>query len=194
MTEFTMGMKFQFYYWRDSYAVCLNTAFFITPTDYNVVSATKLEKCDKVLVKCLDNWDTWTDTDELLIGTCTLSSSEDITVYQYKPFENEYTRYLVGNDTYLENYCWPGPTPLYSWFLKYPNNPLYSLLWSWLDLNMSFKTAYEGLPSNNRAFEAPTGQKGFLGVFGEMVDTWKRDLVNYATPNPDGTIDLTVDS
>jgi len=81
MSEFTFGGKFQFYYWYKSYAICFNFAAFVTPTDYNVISASKLEKCDKVLVKCFDNWDSWTDEDELLIGTCTLSSSEDVTLY-----------------------------------------------------------------------------------------------------------------
>lgn len=61
--------------------MCLNFAAFITPTDFNWISATKVEKCERVLIKCIDNWDSWTDEDELLIGTCTLSSSEDITVY-----------------------------------------------------------------------------------------------------------------
>jgi hypothetical protein len=42
-------------------------------------------------VKCLDDWSSWTSEDELLLETCTLSSSEDITVYSYKPFEVLFT-------------------------------------------------------------------------------------------------------
>lgn len=180
MNEFTTGFKFQFYYWKQDYAVCLNFLFFITPTDYSIVSANKLTKCDKVLIKCLDDWDNWSNKDEMLIGTCTLSSSEDITLYQYKPFENEYRKYFVGNDTFMENYCWPGHTPFYSQLMKYPNNPYFALLWSWLDLDMSFKSAFNKLPSNNKAFEGPTGNKSWSDILNDMVSVLTNDMQNYA--------------
>lgn len=188
MSEFTVGAKFSFYYWINEYAVCLNMALFITPTNFNLISATKLEKCEKTLIKSLDDWNAWTDKEELLIGTCSLSSSEDITVYQYKAFESEYTRYYIGNDTYMNNYCFPGHTPLYSWFLKYPNNPFYAVLRAFLDLQMSFKTAFDGLPGNNKAFEGPTGAPTWSSILDNFVSSWTRDIGNYisalSTPPP----------
>ena len=148
MKEFRVGLKFDFYYWYADYAVCLDFAMYIDPVDYNLMSATKLEQCSRVLIKCMDDWSQWTSEDELLLGTCTLSSSEDITVYQYKPFETLYTDYLIGNNTNMVNYCWPGPSPFYSPFDKYPNNFMYANFMSWLDLNNAFKAAWIGLPSN----------------------------------------------
>jgi hypothetical protein len=35
---------------------------------------------------------------------------------------------LLGNSTYLENYCWPGFSPFYSYFYEYPNNFEYALV------------------------------------------------------------------
>ena len=105
------------YYWYNKYAVCLNLASFITTTDMSVVTAVKFETCTKTIVKCLDNWDSWTDEDELLLGDCSQSSSEDITIYKFDPWEETTSYYLLGNDTYNENYCWPGKTPFYSPFI-----------------------------------------------------------------------------
>ena len=141
MKEFTQGLDFQLYYWYDEYAVCLNVAWFTTTTEFNIITAVKLETCSRTIVKCLDNWDNWTDEEELLLGECTQSSSEDITVYQFKPWEADDKYYLFGNDTYNENYCWPGKTPFYSPFMKYPNNPLWAIVNSFYDLTYSFDTA-----------------------------------------------------
>ena len=63
MVEFTAGLKFEMYYWYADQAVCLDMAVFIKPTDFNIVSATKLEQCSRVLIKCIDNWDSWTNPD-----------------------------------------------------------------------------------------------------------------------------------
>ena len=114
MVEFTVGMKFEMYYWYASQAVCLDMGIVIAPTDFNIVSASKVEQCSRVLIKCLDDWTAWTDPDELLLGTCSLSSSEDVTVYEYKPVLTEYTHYFVGEQTYINHFCFPGATPLYS--------------------------------------------------------------------------------
>ena len=43
MQEFTFGVKYQFYYWYDDQAVCLNYATFVTPTDFSIITALKLE-------------------------------------------------------------------------------------------------------------------------------------------------------
>jgi len=57
----------------------------------------------------------------------------------------------------MNNYCWPGVTPLFSWVMKYPNNPFYAILWSYIDIRDSFMASYNALPSNNPAFERETG-------------------------------------
>jgi hypothetical protein len=69
---------------------------YLNPVTFTIKSATKLEQCTKVLVKCLDNWAEWTNVDELLIGTCTLSSSEDVTAWEWKPTEILYEKYWLG--------------------------------------------------------------------------------------------------
>ena len=53
---------------------------------------------------------------------CTQSSSTVINLYKYKPIKEVETTYLLGNSTYLNNYCWPGFSPFYSYFYKYPQN------------------------------------------------------------------------
>jgi len=33
---------------------------------------------------------------------------------------------LLGYNEYVENFCWPGYSPFYSYFYKYPNNLQYA--------------------------------------------------------------------
>lgn len=61
MKEFKYGTKFQWYYWYDEQAVCLNFAAYITPVTFDLVTATKFTGCQRVLIKCLENWDNWKD-------------------------------------------------------------------------------------------------------------------------------------
>jgi len=152
---------------------------FIEPVDFNIMSATKLEQCSRVIIKCLDNWDNWSNPDELLLGTCTLSSSEDVTVYQFKPVEVTYNKYLLGTNTYVENFCWPGPTPLYSPWDKYPNNFMYANFMAYEDLYTAFKAAYIGLPSNNAAFDGPIQRDSWTNIYKNMSDLITRDLSHY---------------
>ena len=182
MKEFTVGMKFEFYYWYASQAVCLDMGVVIAPTDFNIVSATKLEQCSRVLIKCLDNWDAWTNTDELLLGTCSLSSSEDVTVYEYKPVETEFTHYFAGTNSFVNHFCFPGPTPLYSPWQKYPNNFWFANFMSLRDLTLSFKAAWAGLPSYNAAFEGPIDRPNtWEEIYANMKETVTRDFNDWAT-------------
>lgn len=59
---------------------------------------------------------------------CDQSSSSVVTLYKYAPIFEDETTYLLGNSTYLENYCWPGFSPFYSYFYQYPTNFQYSLV------------------------------------------------------------------
>ena len=153
----------------------------VAPTDFNIVSATKIEQCSRVLIKCLDDWTAWTDPDELLLGTCSLSSSEDVTVYEYKPFITEYTHYFVGEQTYISNFCFPGPTPLYSPWQKYPNNFFYANFMAIGDLKNAFQAAWYGLPSNNAAFDGPIDRPNtWAEIYKNMEETVSRDFSDWA--------------
>ena len=111
-----------------------------------------MEQCSRVLIKCFDNWKDWLSVDQKLLGTCALSSEETVTMYKYAPIENELTHYYMGNDTYMQNFCWPGPTPVYSNLMRYPNNPGWAMINIFKDLQSGWMAAYNGLPSNNPAF------------------------------------------
>lgn len=86
-----------------------------------------------VLVTSLDNWDRWTKEDQKLIdvdNNCGLSSNSDITVWSYDFEPIALQRYWFGNKKetgFLYNYCFPGPTPFYSYLNKYPNNFVYAI-------------------------------------------------------------------
>jgi hypothetical protein len=68
MSEFKTGWSFEFWYWKEEYAVCLASKWFLYPTDlilsYKVGVKTSLAQCSKELIKCLDNWDKWTSQTE----------------------------------------------------------------------------------------------------------------------------------
>ena len=69
-----------------------------------------------------------------------------MTVYEFKPVETTgYTYFWLGADSYIANYCWPGPTPLSTLLDKYPDNPLYAMFMAYGDLNSAFKAAWMGL-------------------------------------------------
>jgi len=153
---------------------------FINPVTYDIKSATKLEQCSKTIVNCLDNWSQWNDTDELLIGTCTLSSSEDVTVYEFKPVETTaVTYYFLGSESYIANFCWPGPTPLYSPFEKYPDNPLYAIVTAYSELTTAFTAAWLGLNYNAKAMEGPVERSSWDDLYKHMSNSISRDLHNY---------------
>ena len=46
--------------------------------------------------------------------------------------------YLLGYNKYIENFCWPGYSPLYSYFYAYPNN----LQYAFIELYKSLDTFY----------------------------------------------------
>jgi hypothetical protein len=155
LSSFIAGLRFEMYYWYLDQAFCFNLASYINPVSFTVTSATKLEQCSKTIVKCLDNWDQLTNVDELLIGECVLSSSEDVAIYDYKAVENLYTKYWLGADAYYANYCWPGPSPFYSKFEEFPDNPFWAITQMYSSLTGAFTVARRGLEYNAKAFAAP---------------------------------------
>ena len=171
MAEYTIGLKFEIYYWYADQALCVSSGLFITPADFTLVSTSKLEQCSRVVIKCIDSWSSWTDENELLFGTCSLSSSEDFTIYQFKPIETEFTHYIIGSEKYQANYCFPGPTPMYSPFDTYPNNFLYADWLSQNEIAYAFRTALAGLPSFNPAFDVPV----------ERQNSWSKIYENLST-------------
>jgi len=74
------------------------------------------------VINCLDDWSTWTKIDAKFLDTCRQSSGTDYKLWEYEPFEKEEERYFFGDETFTPNYCWPGPSPLYSPLMEYPDN------------------------------------------------------------------------
>lgn len=176
MKEYTVGLKFEVYYWYKDAAMCINMAMFITPTEFDLISASQLEKCTRVIVKCLDDWSSWTDENELLFGTCTLSDKQDFSIYKYNPIETEFTHYFIGNDKYQENYCFPGPTPFYSPFDKYPNNWFYANWVSEQELLNALTVAWQGLPSFNPAFDGPVVRSSWDDIYANVQNAVNLNL------------------
>jgi len=121
MAEFITGFRFEMYYWINSYAFCLNFVHTIDTMDISVVSETSVVQCSKTLIDCVDDWSAWTSEDAKYMD-CEQSSSADVTVYSYIPITDDQENYMLGWDSYIENYCWPGYSPLYSYFYQYPSN------------------------------------------------------------------------
>ena len=132
LASFFYGLRFETYYWKEDYAFCLNIATFANPIKMTITSSTKVEQCSMVLVTSYDNWDRWYLNTSKLIdvdNNCGLSSNSDITVWSYDFEPKAIERYWFGAsqaDGFLYNYCFPGPTPFYSYFNKYPNNIVYA--------------------------------------------------------------------
>lgn len=191
LTEFFAGLRFETYYWKDDYAFCLNIATFTNPIKMTITSSTKVEQCSMIIVSSYDNWDRWFKNDSKLVdvdNNCGLSSNSDITVWKYD-FEPAATeRYWFGagqSDGFLYNYCFPGPTPFYSFFNKYPNNFVYA----WKKTIDAFRYLYRAGTRDNedineiiRSSEKPTVQRsmGDLERLSRMVTT--RDLATLGKP------------
>lgn len=178
LASFIFGLRFEIYYWYLDQAFCFNFATYQNPVTFTVKSATKLEQCSKTLIKCVDNWSQWTNKDELLIGDCTLSSSEDVKVWEWKPIETLYEKYWLGANQYLGNYCWPGPSPFYSPFDKYPDNPFWAIVQMYSSLTTAFKAARLGLAYNQQAFEGPVVRDSWETISAKTAKQFNLDFIS----------------
>jgi len=177
LTEFISGLRLEVYYWFLDQAFCFNVLGYINPVTFTVKSSTKLEQCTKTVVNCLDNWSQWTSPDELLIGTCTLSSAEEVKAWEWKPVETLYERYFFGTNQYIGNFCWPGPSPLYSKFDEFPDNPVWALIQMVSSLQNNFKVARAGLEYNAKAFEGPIVRNSWDTIKKNTLEAISRDLL-----------------
>lgn len=138
----------------------MNFATYSQPITVKITATNKFEQCAKVLVKCFDNWDKWTDKDEKTFGDCTQSSGSGLDIWTWKTFEvatgeTQWDHYWLGRKTYVKNFCFPGPTPLYSPFDKYPSNPLHAFILMWEELDIAFKAARLALDYNAKMYAEP---------------------------------------
>lgn len=69
--SFKMGFKYELYNWPYYQAYCLNFVTYVQPITVKITATSKLEQCTKVLVKCFDDWNEWTDKTEKVFGECT---------------------------------------------------------------------------------------------------------------------------
>ena len=79
------------------------------------------------MIDCIDDWTIWTD-EEAKYFECSQSSTAAVTIYNYQPILSQQDNYLLGYNKYIENFCWPGYSPFYSYFYKYPNNLQYAFI------------------------------------------------------------------
>lgn len=107
-------------------------------------------------------------------------------MYKYAPIEDELTHYWMGNDTYMENFCWPGPTPFYSNFMQYPDNLDYALLNNYKDILAGWTSAYlgmyAGLPSNNPAFEGPVERRAWSNIYEDTKQAFTGYMADFINP------------
>lgn len=158
--SFKMGVKFELFNWYEEQAYCLNVATYAEPQTVKVTATNKFEQCAKVLVKCLDDWSLWTDRDEKLLGDCSQSSSSGLEVWTWKTFElvpttSQWEHYWLGSATYEKNYCFPGPTPLYSPYDKYPSNWMHAFVLMVEDLTTAFKAGRLLLDYQSTMYDSP---------------------------------------
>jgi len=125
MNEFKYGFRFEMYYWITEYAFCLNMAHFIEPITMTFTTESSVVQCKKQLIDCFEDWSIWTDEDAKYFE-CSQSSSSAVTIYNYQPVTSKQENYLLGYDKYIENFCWPGYSPFYSYFYRYPDNLQYA--------------------------------------------------------------------
>jgi len=123
LDEFSFSFKWEVYYFYEFYAWCLNFSHLTDAILLSIISSSALITCTKTIIECFDDFDTWTSPDALIFDDCPLSSGTDVTVWSYEPLDDENERYWFGDGTYTPSMCWPGSTPLYSYFDMYPNNP-----------------------------------------------------------------------
>ena len=122
MPEFVWAIRYEIVYWTDQEALCLNFLTNVKPISFKLTTNNRFGQCSKTVIKCLDNWETWTKLDAKWLESCRQSSGTEYKLWEYKPIEKEEERYWFGDKTYTPNYCWPGPSPIYSPLMQYPDN------------------------------------------------------------------------
>lgn len=61
-----------------------------------------------------------------------------MTEWEWKPITVDTEWYMIGAEKYIYNFCFPGPTFLYSPFNKYPDNPTSA----WVEIYQTLTTIY----------------------------------------------------
>jgi hypothetical protein len=58
-----------------------------------------------------------------------------VAVYDYQPFlEEPYEYYILGADSFFENFCWPGKSPFNYYLGLYPNNLIKAIQLIWTEV------------------------------------------------------------
>lgn len=127
MNEFKTGIRFELYYWITEYAFCVNLAHFLEPVTMTFTTESSVVQCKKKIIDCFDDWTAWTDKDAVYFE-CSQSTSAAVTLYNYQPILKKHDNYLLGYNKYIENFCWPGYSPFYSYFYKYEDNLQYAFI------------------------------------------------------------------
>ena len=84
-------------------------------------------QCKKKIIDCFDDWTVWTDKDAVYFE-CSQSTSAPVTLYNYQPILKKHDNYLLGYNKYIQNFCWPGLSPFYSYFYQYEDNLQYAFI------------------------------------------------------------------
>lgn len=110
---------------------------------------------------------------------CSQSSSSVVTLYNYQPIVSEEITYLLGNSTRIENYCWPGFSPFYSYFYQYPSNLDYVITQVWTALTTLSTDIASYADGAGYAKEAPPpppkSDRTFLGIDYMNISYWLVD-------------------
>lgn len=76
-----------------------------------------------------------------------------MTEWQWKPITVDTEWYMIGAEKYIYNFCFPGPTFLYSPLDKYPDNPISAMIEIYNTLTSVYAAARYGLEFNRQILE-----------------------------------------
>ena len=100
LREFIFSSRLEIFYWVNNQAFCLNYLTFTKPIAFKLSTNTKLEKCSKIVIDSLDNFNYTLGANSKWLDTCSLSSGTEVTIWEYKPVSIDEERYFLGASDY----------------------------------------------------------------------------------------------
>ena len=110
------------YFYTYSY-FCINIYWSYEDVDIELKMSMKLQECLKDLISCIYNRENWTGVDAKWFQSCTQSSQEYITMFEYT--KSEVTSYILGGtdettSALTNDVCRPKVLNFGSWFSFLP--------------------------------------------------------------------------
>lgn len=117
-----------------------------------------------------------------MLEGCQLSASTEWALWEAKPFEENMDTYYLGSALYNPSICFPGFSPFYSYFKKFPDNPWLQAYEIGIDLyyfltritvstaaNYLYSTVRSGIEHNNQMMEGPIKREHSMEELEELT-------------------------